>query len=59
MFVTTYLTALETSDAVGVWVSVVLLVLMGVVLVIAAYLDRTRAKEIERDLSRIAGRHRH
>ena len=30
---TTYLTPLETSEAVGVWVSLVLLVLMGVVLV--------------------------
>jgi hypothetical protein len=35
-----------------VWVTVLLLVLVGVVLVVAAFLDRTRGREIAHDLSR-------
>lgn len=56
---TTFRTAFETSEQVGVWVSVVVLVLMAAVFVVAAYLDRTRAGEMGRDLSRLPGRHRH
>ena len=41
---------LEVTQA-GVWVTVLLLVLVGVVLVVAAFLDRTRGREIARDLS--------
>jgi hypothetical protein len=44
-------TVLEVSQA-GWWVTALLLVLVGVVLVVAAFLDRTRAKEIAHDLSR-------
>jgi hypothetical protein len=42
---------LEVTQA-GVWVTVLLFVLVGVVLVVAAFLDRTRGREIARDLSR-------
>ena len=41
---------LEVTQA-EVWATVLLLVLVGVVLVVAAFLDRTRGREIVRDLS--------